>query len=224
MKSILRRIRNPRAILRLGVLAFAALALLIASPAIAQQGNARTLFDEGVKLFEEKRYDEAILKFQQVQRLAPNFVYARSYEARALAAKRQGAGPDNRLEGELAKVIVPTIEFREAPLGDILDFFALRAEELSGGQLRPNFIYKGTTEQRQNTLVTLNLRNVPMTEAIRYVGTLSRTRFTYETHAVVAEPMDGASPQGAVVPAPENASAPQEDSSSQGPRTLFERP
>jgi len=208
--------------------AFAAFALFTPVPAPAQQAqaNAKALFDEGVKLFDERRYAEAIMKFQQVQRLAPNYVYARSYEARARAALAQGAGPDNRLESQLQKVIIPEIDFREAPLGDILDYFALRAEELTGGELRPNFIFKGTPEQRRDTLVTLTLRNVPMTEAIRYVGQLSRTRFTYDAHAVVAEPIDSSSQQQATgAPSAQSSSAPEGGSEEpQGPRTLFERP
>ena len=46
----------------------------------------------------------------------------------------------------------------------------------------------GTPEQRRDTLVTLSLRNVPMTEAIRYVGQLSGTHIKYEEHAIVADP------------------------------------
>jgi len=224
MKSIP---RSFRILAFISASAFAAFALFVPVPAPAQQAqaNARALFDEGVKLFEERRYAEAIVKFQQVQRLAPNYVYARSFEARARAALAQGAGPDNRLESQLQKVIIPEIDFREAPIGDILDYFAQRAEELSGGELRPNFIFKGTPEQRRDTLVTLTLRNVPMTEAIRYVGQLSRTRFTYEAHAVVAEPMSSASPQSTAAPPDQSSSAPEGGSEEpQGPRTLFERP
>jgi len=217
--------KTPRSLpsLALALVAAFVFATWETQPALAQQApTAKAVFDEGVKLFEEKRFAEALVKFEQVQRMAPNFVYARSYAARARTALNRGAGPDNRLEGQLAQLIVPEIEFREAPLGDILDFLSMRAEELSGGEIKPNFIYKGSSEQRQNTLVNLNLRNVPMTEVIRYVGTLSRTRFTYEAHAVVGEPMGaGAAPPASAPPADGTTSVEPE---AQGPRTLFERP
>jgi hypothetical protein len=55
-----------------------------------------------------------------------------------------------------------------------------------------NFIYKGTPEQRTATLITLSLRNVPLSEAIKYVGELSRSKVRYEPHAVVIDPNPGA--------------------------------
>jgi len=180
--------------------AVAALALFAPAPAPGQPANAKALFDEGVRLFEGQRFAEALVKFEQIQRGAPNYAYARIYKARVRIALAQGAEPGNRLESQLSKLILPQIHFREVPLGDILDHLAVRAEELSGGELTPNFIFKGTTEQRQNTLVTLSLRNVTITEAIRYVGQLSRTRFTYEPDAVVGKPMGGSANQPGDVP------------------------
>lgn len=162
--------------------------------ATASQLSAQDLYAESVKLFDEGRYAEAAIGFEAVLKQRPNHVYARSYLGKSRAAITQGAGLKQTVETRLAKVIVPEINFQEASLGDVLQYISVRTGELTSGQLTPNVIYKGSSEQRENTRITLSLRNVPMTEVIRYVGQLSNTRFTYEEHAVVAEPTSSAAP------------------------------
>ncbi len=100
---------------------------------------------------------------------------ARSYAAKCKTALAAGVGKKNNLEGQLSKVIVPQIDLKDAPVGDVLNFLADKTEELTGGNLVPNFIYKGSPEQRENTLISLSLRSVPMTEIVKYVGQLSRS-------------------------------------------------
>ena len=148
---------------------------------------AQDLYTESVKLFDEGRYAEAAIGFDAVLKQRPNHVYARSYLGKSRAAIAQGASVKQTIEARLAKVVVPEINFQDASLGDVLDYVSARTGELTNGQLTPNVIYKGSGEQRQNTRITLSLRNVPMTEVIRYVGQLSNTRFSYDEHAVVAE-------------------------------------
>jgi hypothetical protein len=162
--------------------------------ATASQLSAQDLYTESVKLFDEGRYAEAAIGFEAVLKQRPNHVYARSYLGKSRAAITQGAGLKQTVELRLSKVIVPEINFQEASLGDVLQYISVRTGELTSGQLTPNVIYKGTSEQRENTRITLSLRNVPMTEVIRYVGQLSNTRFAYEEHAVVAEPTSSAAP------------------------------
>lgn len=161
---------------------------------------AQDLYTESVKLFDEGRYAEAAIGFDAVLKQRPNHVYARSYLGKSRAAIAQGASVKQTIEARLAKVVVPEINFQDASLGDVLDYVSARTGELTNGQLTPNVIYKGSGEQRQNTRITLSLRNVPMTEVIRYVGQLSNTRFSYDEHAVVAEPASAAVP-ATVVPA-----------------------
>jgi len=170
-----------------------ALAVLFAGLPLGAQ-NMQTEYNEGVKLFNSGNYGEALIKFESVLKARPDYVYARSYAARCKTALAQNAGPTNNLEGQLARIVLPSINFADAPLGDVLDYFSARATEISNGQTTVNFIYKGTTEQRSGTLITLSLRNVPMTEAIKYVGELSKSRISYEPHAVVVDPGTATTP------------------------------
>ena len=170
----------PRLLLLLSLTVF------LLAPAVNAQ-SLKSIRDEGIALYDQGKFAEALGKFTLVLQQNPRDPYARSYLAKAKVALENDLGKNN-LESQLKKVIIPEINFKDAPLGDVLDYFAARAEELSGGKIVANIIYKGTPEERKNTLITLSVRNVPMTEAIRYVGQLSNTNFRYEQHAVVAEP------------------------------------
>lgn len=156
------------------------------------QGSLQDTYNQGVQLYNKGQYGEALMNFEKVLAERPDFVYARNYLAKCQTAITKGLGPKNDLEGRLAKVIVPEINFADAPLGDVLDYFSSRAGELSGGSVALNFLYKGSSEQRLGTLITLNLRNVPISEAIKYVVQLSGSTVKYEEHAVVITPSSSA--------------------------------
>ena len=175
---------------------------LLLAPPLSAQNSAQDVYNQGVALFNEERYDEALVLFEQVLRAKPNFVYARNYAARCKAAMARNLGPKNDLEGRLSRIIIPEIAFADAPIGDTLDYLASRAQEITKGETTVNFIYKGTPEQRSGTLITLSLRNVPLSEAIKYVGELSRSKVKYEPHAVVIDPTPGAEPAPAAGTAP----------------------
>jgi len=161
--------------------------LFFLTPA-AEAQSVQEVYNKGVALFNQQQYAEALVLFDAVVKAKPGFVYARSYAAKCRTALASNQGPKNDLEGQLSKVMLPNVEFNAAPIGDVLQFLSTRAREISNNTVAPNFIYKGTAEQRDNTLVSLNLRNVPLTEVLRYIGQLTRTTFIYEEHAVVADP------------------------------------
>lgn len=172
----------------------ALLATALMLPSASAQSTVQSKYNEGVLLYNAGKYGEALIIFEEVLAQKPDFIYARNYSAKAKSMIAKGAGPKNDLEGKLARIIVPEINFADAPLGDVLDYFSARSTELSGGTLSANFIYKGTPEQRMNTLVTLSLRAIPLTEAIKYVAQLSNSKVKYEEHAVVIEPNQSAQP------------------------------
>ncbi len=161
---------------------------VFAFPPLHAQNPAQNQYNQGVLLFNQGKFDEALAIFEQVLQAKPDFVYARSYAQRCKNAIAQNLGPKNDLEGRLARIVIPEIAFADAPIGDVLDYLAARAQEISKGETVVNFIYKGTPEQRTGTLVTLSLRNIPLNEAIKYVGQLSRSAIKYEPHAVVVDP------------------------------------
>ncbi len=169
------------------VLPLIALALLV--PCVSANAQSfKATYDEGVRLYDAGDYEGALARFELAVRANPRSPHARSYMIKSKSAVARGLGSKKNIETDLAKIIIPQVNFKEAPIGDVLEYLAARTEELTEGKLRPNIIYKGTPEQRQNTLITMSVRNVPVTEAIRYVGQIGRTHFKYEEHAVVADP------------------------------------
>lgn len=169
-------------------------ALLLSCFCTQAQNSSQALYNQGLALFNQGRYAEALVVFESVLKAQPNFVYARSYVAKCKTAIAQNLSPKKDLEGQLAGVILPELNFADAPIGDVLDYLASRTQEISKGQTVVNFIYKGTPEQRSGTLITLSVRNIPLTGAIKYVGELSRSQVKYEEHAVVIDPNPAAAP------------------------------
>jgi len=177
------------------------LALFTLVPVVPAQQAA---FNQGVELYKQGKYAEAIPYFEMVLRQKPGYVYARSYISRCKTAIAAGKANQKDLEAELAQIRIPQISFEDAPLGDVLAYLSKRTEEISQAKTSVNFIFKGTAEQRETILITLNVRNVPLTEAIRYVGQLSRCRVRYEDHAVVIDP-NMSTPAPAVDPEPKQS-------------------
>lgn len=195
---------------------FAALLLAFLVPSVSAQSTSRDVYNLGVQLYQKQEYAQALALFEKVLAVKPGDPYTRSYISKCKTAIANNVGKKNDLEGQLAEIRIPQIEFKDAPIGDVLDFLAQRAEEITQGKVVPNFIYKGTTEQRKGTTVSITLRNVPMTEAIRYIGQLTRTHFSYEEHAIVADPNYKAAPH----PALEKAAAAEASK----PATVFGEP
>lgn len=190
-------------------------ALVLGLSSFAQGQTLQSVFNEGIALYKQQDYVGALRKFEKVLEAKPGYVYARNYAGKCKAEIAKGAGPKNETEAIIAKIIIPEINLTDAPIGDVLTYLSDRAGELTSGKVVPNFIYQGTGEQRQNTLISLSLRNVPMTEAIRYIGQLSRTDFRYDAHAIVATPR-GSQP---TTTSTESAPSPQEK-----PGTVFGEP
>lgn len=161
------------------------------APSSAQSEGKRTLkevYDAGVKHFEAGDYVTALKDFETFLKHQPNYPYARNYAAQCRQKIQQGIKPKRNLEAELATIVIPSVEFNNTDLGLVFEFLTQKSEELSGGKVVANFIYKGSEEQRKGTTITLKLRNAPFTDVVKYVGQLSRTAFTYEEFAIVGTP------------------------------------
>ncbi len=171
---------------------FIAMVFVAGTPAQAQQQSVQQVYDQAVKDFDAQNFEAAKAGFQKVLRSRPGYVYARNYLAKTEIALKNPPPSTDTLEKKLAAIVVPKFTFEDATLGDILRYLTQKSDELSGGKVVANFIYKGPAADRENKALTLNLANLPMTEVIRYVGLQTGTRFTYEKYAVVGTPVDQA--------------------------------
>lgn len=101
--------------------------------------------------------------------------------------KANGKLTDPTLERQYAAIILPKVEFSEVTLSEALEGLRMLAKNASGGKVTPNVIVRG--EDVAQRKLSINLSNVPLTEALNYVGQLTNTRLTYDKHAVIISSM-----------------------------------
>jgi len=94
----------------------------------------------------------------------------------------------NDQERQLAALIIPQIQFRDATVGAALDYFKRAVEKQSGGRQAVNFVVQLPAEQVNTQTVTLNLTNVPFTEAVRYFAELANATVVYDKYAIMVKP------------------------------------
>jgi hypothetical protein len=122
-------------------------------------------------------------KFELVTKLEPKNLPAIAY-LRQIAAQEAQKPTSPQQEKQLSQLIIPKLEFREATFTAALDFMRRKATELSGGKQSVNFVVQIPADA-QNTPVTLNLQNIPFTEALRYIAELAGAKVEYQKFAVV---------------------------------------
>jgi hypothetical protein len=97
---------------------------------------------------------------------------------------------NNTAEKDFAKVIMPQVSFKEATLGEALDFLKKKVTEASGGKQTANFVVQPGVDQ--GAKVTLSLSNVPFTEVLRYLSESVNAKIEYQKYAIVVKSAGGA--------------------------------
>ena len=94
---------------------------------------------------------------------------------------------------KMNRIIFPKVEFMEASVDEIIDLFRTQSREYDNAEKDPakrgvNLVLKhdATTP---TVRITLSLRDVPMSEALRYVTQLAGMAFRIEPFAVVVMPL-----------------------------------
>ncbi|HEX8296874.1 MAG TPA: hypothetical protein VF593_11270 [Chthoniobacteraceae bacterium] len=138
-------------------------------------------------------------KFESVVKLEPKNETALGY-LRVIRAKEEKENKHGSQEKQLAGLIVPAVQFREASLSASLDFLKQQVAKLSEGKQSVNFVLQVPDEVAKANSVSLNLNNVPFTEVLKYVGSLANVRFVYDKYAILVQPA-GAGASAQVAPA-----------------------
>ena len=159
-----------------------ALLFLAFSSLAAQQSEMQA---EAVRAFQAEDYVTAKSLFESLLSIDPRNLAARNY-LRAIAQREKG-GPG--LEGALRKILIPTVDFRDATVREAVAFVSQKVHELSGGKQSLNVVWMVPPEQTATARVTLSLRNMPASEVLRYIGASSNLQFSYDALAVKIKPM-----------------------------------
>ncbi len=179
-----------------------AAAILFATPLALPgwiQADPKQDYQQAKAAEKEGDYKTAIATYEALIAQFPQDPKLRAALAQARLAAREGT-PKGSMEAKLKAIILPEVEFSDADLESVFLYLSQKSEELSQGKLKPNFIYKGSLDDRRKPQITLRLTSVPVSEVIRYVGELSATVFVYEPHAIVGTPVHLSTAQPAAPP------------------------
>lgn len=86
-------------------------------------------------------------------------------------------------------IILPQVEFRDVTLADALDFIRVKSRDLDPAKKGVNIVVKpGMADLKAG--ITLSLKEVPVSEALRYIAELSNHRLTADTHSFCLTPIE----------------------------------
>jgi len=181
-------------IIRMKILPTFLVPALLATFAItAGAESVQQLLSDAQSAYLRGDMETARRNFELVNKVDPRNMTAIAY-LRTMKAREVQAGAGAVQEKQLATVVLPKVEFKEATLGSALDFLKQQVDKQSGGKQLVNFVLQLPDEQVKAQTVTLSLANVPFTEVLRYIGTLTNTSFTFEKYAIAVRPASAKTP------------------------------
>lgn len=123
------------------------------------------------------------------------------------------------------KISLPRVEFRDATLVEAIEFIRATSREHDPDKKGVNILIKG---DGSGAKITLSLKNVPVSEALRYCAELSDHKLTSDAQSFLLTPVSEASPekddQAATPPArpAEEAAAAQATALRKAPKQRYE--
>jgi hypothetical protein len=159
---------------------------LLGTPAPTSQ-EVLGLIAEGKAAYQKGDIEKAKAAFETAYSMDSRNVTVINFLRQIRAVEATRPKSVNR-ERQLSAIIIPKIQFREATLSSALDFLKKEVDRLSGGRAPVSFVLQMPAEQANSLTVTLNLTNIPASEAIRYLAELAGATVTYDTYAVVLKP------------------------------------
>ncbi|TCO93301.1 hypothetical protein EV701_1043 [Chthoniobacter flavus] len=169
-----------------------ALALVFAATVQAADATPspeiQQLLKEGQEAYQKGDIEGAKSAFEMVYTLDSRNITAINYLTRIRAMK--GAAPKGGvpIERQVASVMIPQIQFRDATLGSALDYLKKAVARESGNKVAVNFVVKLPAEQVATQTVTLSLSKVPFTEAVKYLASVANLDVEYQKYAIVLKP------------------------------------
>jgi hypothetical protein len=147
-------------------------------PVQVEANEMQAVFQQGRALFFQGKFREAKPLLEQVAAADPRHGETQAMLARIKLQEKQGP----TLMDQLATVRLATVDFSDVTVPEALEGLKALSKAASGGKVVPNFIVKGEAEMTQR--INLSLKNISLTDAIKYVAELSQTQCRYEAHAV----------------------------------------
>ena len=142
--------------------------------------DINTLFQQGKTAYYDGNFTLVKTLLSQVHALSPNHLQTNAMLAQIAAQTKNGEGDLRKL---YSTVIIPKLTVNDATLQESLEALAMLSKKASDGKVEPNFVVR--TPALNKSPITVNLNNVPLTEAVRYLAELSKAKITWDKHAVM---------------------------------------
>ena len=179
---------------------------LNAAPATPSPEVTQFLTD-GQAAFNKGDYATARGAFEMVYQMDPRNVSAISY-LQKIKVLEKGVPKGVDQEKQLAGLIVPKVQLKEATIGSVFEYLKTTANKLSDGKIAVNFVLKLPEETIKTQAITLSMNNAPFTEVVKYVAELANLNVQYQKFGVLVTPKAAAAPD-ATTPAPTAPAPPQ---------------
>ncbi len=104
-----------------------------------------------------------------------------------------GRAPGAFLTEKMNKIILPSVHFENATFEEAIEYLRVKSHDLdtftdSSGTKGTNIILRNG-DAPSNARITLDLKDVPLSEALRYVTELAQMKYKVEAHAVLIVPL-----------------------------------
>ncbi len=176
-------------------------------PAAPPAAEVTQLLTEGQAAFNKGDYATAKGAFEMVYQLDPRNVSAINYLQKIKVLEK--TAPKNvDQERQLAGLLVPKVQLKEATIGSVFDYLKTTAGKLSDGKIAVNFVLKLPEDVIKTQTITLSMNNAPFTEVVKYVAELANLNVQYQKFGILVTPKSGAAPD-APAPAPTAPAPPQ---------------
>jgi hypothetical protein len=126
-------------------------------------------------------YDEAEEDCQRILAQKPDHPAARQLLSEIQQKQRDQPGD---LRRRLKETVIPEISVRETPVIDVIVFLREQSRKLSPDKTPLNLVWQAPEESKA-VKVTLNLRQIPLADALRYLTEIAGLRYRVDPHAVV---------------------------------------
>ena len=144
------------------------------------------LLQEAIVLARVGLYDEAEQRCRTILAQTPDQTTAKQLLGEIQDKQQQMANKVSTvgLQQKLDDIIVPVLDVRETNAVDVIEFLRAESKRLSADKTEINIVWQ-VPPDKSLPRVTLSLRQIPLSDAIRYVTRLAELNYRVETHAVV---------------------------------------
>ncbi len=97
------------------------------------------------------------------------------------------AAPKSPLIAKAESIVIPTVQFRSATLPEALEYLRAKAREFDPDKKGVSILIRAE-HIPQNVNISLDLKTIPLTEALRYTAELAGLEVTAESYAFILKP------------------------------------